>query len=544
MGKNSEKNDEHNEESSSNSNKTESTIKHFEISSNELTHLMTLYKERDSTNADLKLLEEYGGIESIMKKLKTNPTNGITSLEFREEDFGSNNIYQEEIPTFFYFLLDAFNDSMIKILLVAGIIQIILGTTLSDNPETDWIDGVSILIAVIIVVLVGSITNYKKELKFHELNDINNNETKYKVIRGKVINNLTSNDLLVGDIIYINYGDIIPVDIILIENNGIKMDESSLTGECDSVKKEIYDICIEEMKNGKKCHSPFILSGTNCIEGNGKGVIIAVGENCQKNIIKRIIDNAKENNQTPLEKKLDDIAESISFFGMGAALLTLIALLIRFIIKYIDDNKNYNLAIQKGFDKKNLTNPKTQIPKRLLDIIILCVAIIAVAIPEGLPLAVTLSLAFSIKKLMDKNNLVRKMHACETMGGANYICTDKTGTLTKNEMNVYKMLFCDKEIQLEENLKVENVGKLDFENEINRKIREDYNKYFDNEDFWNLLKISIALNVDCSITKLDNANINGDLEIYDSKNKTDMAFIDFLLRLKCNVSNEREKYFL
>ena len=544
MGKNSEKNDEHNEESSSNSNKTESTIKHFEISSNELTHLMTLYKERDSTNADLKLLEEYGGIESIMKKLKTNPTNGITSLEFREEDFGSNNIYQEEIPTFFYFLLDAFNDSMIKILLVAGIIQIILGTTLSDNPETDWIDGVSILIAVIIVVLVGSITNYKKELKFHELNDINNNETKYKVIRGKVINNLTSNDLLVGDIIYINYGDIIPVDIILIENNGIKMDESSLTGESDSVKKEIYDICIEEMKNGKKCHSPFILSGTNCIEGNGKGVIIAVGENSQKNIIKRIIDNAKENNQTPLEKKLDDIAESISFFGMGAALVTLIALLIRFIIKYIDDNKNYNLAIQKGFDKKNLTNPKTQIPKRLLDIIILCVAIIAVAIPEGLPLAVTLSLAFSIKKLMDKNNLVRKMHACETMGGANYICTDKTGTLTKNEMNVYKMLFSDKEIQLEENLKVENVGKLDFENEINRKIREDYNKYFDNEDFWNLLKISIALNVDCSITKLDNANINGDLEIYDSKNKTDLAFIDFLLRLKCNVSNEREKYFL
>ena len=303
MGKNSKKNDEQNKESSSNSNQTESTINHFEISSKELTHLMTLYKERDSTNSDLKLLEEYGGIESIMEKLKTNPTNGITSIEFREEDFGSNNIYQEKVPSFFYFLLDAFNDLMIKILLVAGIIQIILGTTLSDNPKTDWIDGVSILIAVVIVVLVGSITNYKKELKFHELNDINNNETKYKVIRGKVINDLTSNDLLVGDIIYINYGDIIPVDIILIENNGIKMDESSLTGESDSVKKEIYDICIEEMKNDKKCHSPFILSGTNCIEGNGKGVIIAVGENSQKNIIKRTIDNAKENNQTPLEKK-------------------------------------------------------------------------------------------------------------------------------------------------------------------------------------------------------------------------------------------------
>ena len=97
-----------------------------------------------------------------------------------------------------------------------------------------------------------------------------------------------------------------------------------------------------------------------------------------------------------------------------------------------------------------LTNPKKNVSNNVLDIILLCVSIIVVAIPEGLPLAVTLSLAFSIRKLMEQKNLVRKMHACETMGGANFICTDKTGTLTKNEMNVYKVIAGMNEIKIKE----------------------------------------------------------------------------------------------
>ncbi|MBO7133881.1 MAG: HAD-IC family P-type ATPase, partial [Bacteroidales bacterium] len=186
------------------------------------------------------------------------------------------------------------------------------------------------------------------------------------------------------------------------------------------------------------------------------------------------------------------------------------------------------------------------IAKQILDIIIiLCISSIVVAIPEGLPLAVTLSLAFSIKKMMDLNNLVRKMHACETMGGANYICTDKTGTLTKNEMNVFKIMTCGcKMIKLNQNIEVKNVGNIDktkAQNEVVQ-IREDFQTVFKNEKFWDILKTALALNVECSITKLDKPNINGDTEVAETKNKTDKAFIDFLYRFRSPISVEHDKY--
>ena len=218
------------EENSSCSEETTSTLNHFGITASELENLMTLYKERGCSCADLTYIQNLGGINSLMEKLQTSIQKGILSIEHRENCFGSNKIFIEPVPPFYTFVLNALEDLMIRILIVASIVQIILGTTLSDNPKTDWIDGVSIIVAVVIVVLVGSITDYKKELKFHELNDIQNSETKYKVIRDGIPNDLISDDLLVGDIIHVNYGDILPADMILIEGNGIKMDESSLTG--------------------------------------------------------------------------------------------------------------------------------------------------------------------------------------------------------------------------------------------------------------------------------------------------------------------------
>jgi magnesium-transporting ATPase (P-type) len=172
---------------------------------------------------------------------------------------------------------------------------------------------------------------------------------------------------------------------------------------------------------------------------------------------------------------------------MGAAIVTFIALGIFFIINLFKDKHSYDientvLELIKIYDQNNniqnnpisepdsdtmhklitteIDNPYKNIPSSILDIIMLCVAIIVVAIPEGLPLAVTLSLAFSIKKLMDNNNLVRRMHACETMGGANYICTDKTGTLTKNEMKVYNILNPNGERMFTQNLDIQEIGSL------------------------------------------------------------------------------------
>ena len=537
----------------------------FLINVRTLEDLMSAYKERGSDYRDLQLISKLGGIEEILKKLKTSSKTGISSVEDRINDFGSNKVFIEPVPPFCSYVWEALEDLMVRILIIAALVQIILGATLGEDPSKDWIDGLSIIFAILVVTLVGSITNYQKETKFHELIDIQNEGTKYTVIRNGNSINLSSDDLLVGDLIHIMIGDIMPADLLLVDGNGIKMDESSLTGESENLNKEIYEKCIEKKNKNKKPPSPLLLSGTNCVEGTGSAIVIAVGDHSQKGIIRRTVDNAQENSQTPLEQKLENIAEKIGYFGMAAGGITLIALFIRFGVDYVNNNKEYNAEsglqsflgsylmnnLEKKFDKKimsivnaKLTNPKKKINRNILDIIMLCVSIIVVAIPEGLPLAVTLSLAFSIKKLMDKQNLVRKMHACETMGGANYICTDKTGTLTKNEMNVFKVLTAKNEIILKETLDIENVGNLEHPGHLTteKKMREDHMNYFKNEYYWDILKISIALNIDGTINQLDKPNINGDTEECETKNKTDNAFIDFLYRFKTPINPERKKY--
>ena len=542
----------------------------FDIKASDLEKLMSNYKERGNDFKDLKYFSETKSVEQLVEDLKTNTETGLDSLDDRVEAFGSNKVFVEEVPHFCMYVWDALKDLMVRILIVAAIVSIVLGCTVSDDPSKDWIDGVSIVIAVLVVVLVGSITDYQKEQKFHELNEVQAEGTKYKLIRKGQPEDHISDDILVGDLIMINYGDIMPADVLLIEGNGIKMDESALTGESDAMKKEKYEKCMELLKNkennNSKLPSPLILSGTNCVEGSGKGIVIAVGDHSQKGIIRRTVDNAQEDSQTPLEAKLDRIAELIGYFGIGAGIVTLVALAIRFAINFTSESKEYKksssietLMTAIAFNYPNrldednfvnnidndLTDPVNNVPKKILNIIILCISIVVVAIPEGLPLAVTLSLAFSIKKMMDYNNLVRKMHACETMGGANYICTDKTGTLTKNEMSVFQVLTGVWKKELKQNLDVEEVGKLDTKKKDNneiKQIREDYKTLFDNDSYWETLKVAVALNVDASIKKLEKENINGDMEICETKNKTDKAFIDFLYRFRAPISKEKDKY--
>ena len=546
-------------------NKTE-TNSDFGVSAIDLENLMGMYKERGSDFADLKYFQTKS-VAQLVQDLKTDTENGLTSFEGREDAFGSNKVFVEPVPHFCSYVWEALKDLMVRILIIAAIVSIVLCCTFSEDPSKDWIDGFSIVIAVLVVVLVGSITDYQKEKKFHELNEVQAEGTKYKLIRNGQPEDHISDDLLVGDLIMVNYGDIMAADVLLIEGNGIKMDESALTGESDAMKKEKYEKCKELQDSGEtKLPSPLILSGTNCVEGSGKGIVIAVGEHSQKGIIRRTVDNAQENSQTPLEAKLERIAELIGYFGIGAGIVTLVALMIRFAISYTDEIDDYNTTsdletiittilfnfphkkIEDGFannSDSDLTDPRLNVAKKILDIIILCISIVVVAIPEGLPLAVTLSLAFSIKKMMDYNNLVRKMHACETMGGANYICTDKTGTLTKNEMSVFQVLTGTWKKELKQNREVEEVGKLDNKNnnpdEVIQ-IREDHTTLFNNEKFWEMLKVAISVNVDASIRKLEKTNINGDNEVCETKNKTDKAFIDFLYRFRSPISVQKDKY--
>ena len=554
----------------------------FSITIPELSKILDQYRTRLQGDDDLKEMESLGGDEGILAKLKTDRISGVSSIENREEQFGSNKLFEKPIPHFCHYVAESLKDTMLQLLMIAAAVQIVLGATLSDEPERDWVDGVSILIAVVVVVTVSSVTDWKKEHQFKDLSDEQKKETKFGVVRNGITTNMQADDILVGDVITVNYGEILPADAILIDGNNVKADESALTGESKELKKMTYQECIdkreEEIKEGNDIKkvtlpSPVLLSGTNIISGSGHGLIIAVGKYSQKGQIRNMVENAQEDGQTPLEQKLESIASQIGKFGIVAGCVTLVALFIRFGINYVGKTNSFNdtsstnsilttfvqnfpdlIEQNKGIvhhANVTLTNPKLQIGGEILNIILLCVSIIVVAIPEGLPLAVTLSLAFSIRKMMDKQNLVRKMHACETMGGANIICTDKTGTLTKNEMTVTKIYDCKKEINLQKLNNQGAVGKLEVKQEnvpetqsdrplLNQQnLIEEYftMKYFD------LLKIGLGVNIVATINDLNEPNEKGRTEEITECNKTDFAFVNFLYLLNVMINPIRKKYY-
>ena len=348
-----EEKEEENEETSSiikhgiksiepNSFNDQSNPQSFNITPKELSNLMNLYKDRSGNYNDIKYFKEKGGILPLLLALKTDAKHGIStlSLENRKSHFGSNKIYVKPPPNFADFCIEAISDKMIIILIISSIVEIsisLFNMFFKGENNADYLDGVSIIIAVVVIVLVGSITNYQKEMKFHSLNDFEKQSAKYNVIRNGVNQYVISEQLLVGDLIKINYGEILPADMILVEGNGLKIDESSLTGESDSVSKKIYEECLEELNNKKKEPSSNLLfCGTNVVEGNGSGIIIATGKHSQKGIIKGTIDNAQEENKTPLENKLNTITDFIGYFGLGSAVVTFIALSIQLIIEYFN----------------------------------------------------------------------------------------------------------------------------------------------------------------------------------------------------------------
>ena len=505
----------------------------FGITPQELTQIVNKYKERDENMQDINYFIDNNGIDKLLNSVSTDKTKGIISENGRAEHFGSNRVFKKPPPTFCEFVIEALSDKMIIILICCSIFEI--GISLfyifgkGDKNNMEWIDGTSIIVAILVVVLVGSITNYQKETKFQDLNRMQNESTKYDVIRNGIPRKLCADNILVGDLVKINYGDILPADMLMIEGNGVKIDESSLTGESNAVSKKPFEKCREELEAGNRNPASMILlSGTNVIEGAGAAIAIAVGPHSQKGIIRGTIDNAQEDNKTPLEIKLDKIANLIGYFGLGSAVVTLIALVIRMIINYATSKEEFSFG---------------GMIKNILTIIILCVSIIVVAIPEGLPLAVTLSLAFSIKRLMKANNLVRKMHACETMGGATVICTDKTGTLTLNLMFVTRIITSDQKLDIKSTMEIKDSSVNDPKNiNTEKRIREDHSTLFQNDNYWDVLYSAIAINVDCTINKLSTPNINGDLETFTTKNKTDQGFIEFLYQYKSPVSAIKELY--
>ena len=362
-------------------------------------------------NQDLKVLQSHGGINTIADKLDTDLKTGIrnlASIPSRLNFYGSNNIPDIPVKSFFEMLKEALMDETLLILIGCAILSLFLEMIFSPPSErsTAWIDGASILLAVAIVSLVQASSNRKQELQFASVNRIKS-IFQVPVVRSSKIFKIKNTDLVVGDVVLLEQGDVIPADGLIIESQNIKIDQSNATGESEAVLKNAAN--------------PYLISNTHVIEGRGTMLVTCVGTLSHQGRIFELIAN-EERGETPLQEKLSDLAKKIGYFGIFVASITYIILVIGWAYH------TYN----KGWKWSALREP--------LNFFIVAITIVACAVPEGLPLAVTISLAYSMRQMMNDNNFVRHLNACETMGSATVICSDKTGTLTLNEMNVERVM--------------------------------------------------------------------------------------------------------
>lgn len=396
--------------------------------------LAEIIRNRDAGPALLE--EQFGGVPALLAALHTTKLAGIQSenqeeLESRYQTYLNNKKPETPSVGFIRFFFRALNDTMLIILIGMAIISIVLGLAFPEahgpaetaaeqvvNRLFGAIEGAAILAAVLIVSLVTAWNDTSKEKKFKEL-EAEEGNIMIKVIRnGDNTAEVQVDDLTVGDIIRLKNGDSVPADGIVLESEKLETDESSMTGESDMIKKSATK-------------DPFMLSGTTVNDGTGLMLVTAVGKNSEWG---RTLEELSSggHSQTPLEEKLDDLAGTIGKIGVFFATTTFLILLIGFIIKKVIDTTN-------GAANWSLSDLS-----EVVSFVVIAVTVVVVAVPEGLPLAVTIALAYSVKQMMKDQNFVRHLAACETMGGATNICSDKTGTLTQNKMKVVEGFFAGK----------------------------------------------------------------------------------------------------
>ena len=314
--------------------------------------------------------------------------------------------------------LDKFKDPLILILLIAGALSVGIscyeywGLHLGANV---FFEPVGIFIAILLATGLAFIFELKADREFELLNRVNDDEP-VQVRRSGHAMQIPKRDVVVGDIVILNTGEEIPADGELLEAVSLSVDESTLTGEpiCHKTTDEA------QFDADATFPSNYVMRGTKIMEGHGLMRVFAVGDSTENGKVfeaAQIDDSVK----TPLNEQLDRLGVLISRISYAFAVLIIVGRIVMYFI-----NVDFDWL---GF------------VAYLLQTLMVAVTLVVVAVPEGLPMAVTLSLAFSMRRMLKTNNLVRKMHACETMGATTVICTDKTGTLTQNQMQVYKADF-------------------------------------------------------------------------------------------------------
>jgi Ca2+ transporting ATPase len=366
---------------------------------------------------DLGKLSELGGVEGLAKRLQSSLEGGITSstVARRQALYGRNELFKKEPVTFLEFFLEAISDQIIIILAISAVVSIIFGMTLPDphsgvvERAKGWIEGTAIIISIGVVSLVGSVNNYQKAKKFEEM-EAEQSVQDVQVMRdGKEVT-IKSDEIVVGDILIIEGGVKLNCDGLYVFGSDLKCDESAMTGEPDVITKNQEE-------------DPFFLSGTQLQDGSGRMLVILVGMRSYQGKMKEAL--SEESSETPLQEHLAQLADDVGKLGAIGALILVVALFIK-----------EGVLISQG---------KAATASAFLNYLILAITVIVVAIPEGLPLAVTISLAFSMKAMMEDNCMVRVLASCETMGAATAVCSDKTGTLTTNVMTVVQGFISDEE---------------------------------------------------------------------------------------------------
>ncbi|XP_008223854.1 PREDICTED: calcium-transporting ATPase 10, plasma membrane-type [Prunus mume] len=376
-------------------------------------------------------LQQYGGVKGLGDLLKTNLDKGIhgddADLLKRKNAFGTNTYPKKKARSFWTFLWEAWQDLTLIILMVAAVASLVLGIK-TEGIDDGWYDGGSIAFAVILVIVVTAISDYRQSLQFQNLNEEKRN-IQLEVIRGGRRVEVSIYDLVVGDVVPLNIGDQVPADGILISGHSLAIDESSMTGESKIVRKDSKE--------------PFLMSGCKVADGNGTMLVTSVGVNTEWGLLMASI-SEDTGEETPLQVRLNGVATFIGIVGLTVAFVVLVVLLVRY---FTGHTKNANGTPQFKAGKTKFGDAIDGAIK----IVTIAVTIVVVAVPEGLPLAVTLTLAYSMRKMMADKALVRRLSACETMGSATTICSDKTGTLTLNQMTVVEAFTGGKKIDISDN---------------------------------------------------------------------------------------------
>ncbi|GAB4849063.1 Calcium-transporting ATPase 2, plasma membrane-type [Ancistrocladus abbreviatus] len=364
---------------------------------------------------DLKKLTSHGGVNGVVEKLKTSTADGLTSdanlLCKRQEIYGINKFAESEARSFWVFIWEALHDMTLMILGICAFVSLIVGIAMEGWPKGAH-DGLGIVASILLVVFVTATSDYRQSLQFKDL-DKEKKKIAIQVTRDGYRQKMSIYDLLPGDIVHLAIGDQVPADGLFVSGFSLLIDESSLTGESEPIMVG--------------AENPFLLSGTKVQNGSCKMVVTTVGMRTQwGKLMATLIEGGDD--ETPLQVKLNGVATIIGKIGLFFAIVTFAVLVYGLFAQKWKEGSHWHWSGEEALE--------------LLEYFAVAVTIVVVAVPEGLPLAVTLSLAFAMKKMMNDKALVRHLAACETMGSATSICSDKTGTLTTNHMTVVKSCIC------------------------------------------------------------------------------------------------------